>query len=265
MTKNDDTFEDIGIRIGAQDVEWMLSSVDLMLATSMASGCSDETRERMKGFREQLALQSALPRHSSSYGDSFRYRDAIAAVRDSDAWEARLILDRKSYFKDCRLAIETHKDGRRSHYRLTSDLRLGRDSEVTPMDKYGVYLNRLVDICQNVAPASSVQMEEGQIRLLADWRRYLELDNADAKNAVGAVFRQALVAEQAKAPFAIRNVDLARWNDSDEKALPEHLRYLEVTVSATSEGHAHLAGFVADYNDDLAAGSEWNTYSAHTA
>lgn len=253
MTKIEDVFEDIGIRIGAQDVEWMLSSVDLMLATSMATGCSDEARARMKGFREQLALQSALPRHSQSYGDAFRYSDAIAAIRGCDAWEARLILDRKSYFRDCRIAIETHKDGKRSHYKLTSDLRLGRDSEVTPMDKYGVYLNRLVDVCQSVAPESSVQMEEGQVRLLANWRRYLELDDGDVKNAVGATILSAVVAEQAKAPFVIRNVDLARWSVSDEEALPEHLRYLEVTVSATAEGHARLSEFVAHYNDELLA------------
>src|SRR5690606_24454992 len=130
--------------------------------------------------------------HKGSYEDAFRYRDAIAAVRECDAWEARLVLDRKSFFQDCRLSIETHKGGKRSHYKLTSDLRLGRDSDLTPMEKYGVHLNRLVDVCQNVAPPSSVQMEECKVMMLADWRRYLELDNADTRNAVGAVILRAV-------------------------------------------------------------------------
>lgn len=259
MTDNKDSFEDIGIRVGAQDVEWMLSSVNLMLATSRTGACSEEAEQRMRAFRDQLALQSALPRHSGSYSDSFRYSDAIAAVRECDAWEARLVLDRKSYFKDCHIVIETHKAGKRSNYKLTSELRMGRDSELTPYDKYGVYLNRLVDICQDVAPKAAVQVEECRLRLLADWRQYLEMaDREDAKKFVGSVILQAVVADGVKGPFVIRDVDLSRWTVADEKSLPEHLRYLDVTVSTTSEAHARLSEFVADYNDELAAGSEFN-------
>lgn len=259
MTRNEDPFNDVGIRVGAQDIEWMLSSVDLMLATSLATGCSEEAKQRMKAFRDQLVLQSALPRHSGAYSDSFRYSDAIAAVRGCDAWEARLVLDRKSYFKDCHIAIETHKDGKRSQFKLTSELRLGRDSDLTPYDKYGVYLNRLVDICQSVAPPSSAQIEECRVRLLADWHLYLEKEKVDVKKAIATLIHEAV---EAAGPFVVRDVDLARWTVNDEKSLPEHLRYLEVTVSATSEGYARLSEFAADYNDGLAAGREWSGPSA---
>jgi hypothetical protein len=250
MTENS-IADDIGIRFGAQDVQWLLSSIELMLATSMATGGSKEARERMERYRDELALQSAIPPHADSYGDAFRYSDALSAVRECDAWEARLTVDRKSFFKDCQLSIETWKDGKRKPFKLTSELRLGHDSESHPLEKYGVYLNRLIDVCAEVAPKNSMQLEEGNLRVVADWRAFLQKDEKEAMRAVGALVLEGVVADEIPGPFVIRSANLARWTVSDSEALPERLQYLDVAISATAAGHARLAQFVAERNDVL--------------
>lgn len=256
MAQTENPFEDIGIRFGAQDVEWLLSSIDLMLATGLAAGASDEARERMRMYRDQLSLQSALPAHSGSYKDAFDYNDALAAVRESDAWEACLSVDEKSYFKDCRLVIETHREGERSRYKLTSDLRLGHDSDHTALDKYGVYLNRLVEACQSVAPATSVQIDERTVKVVADWRAFLEKDEKAARKTIAAIVLEGVVTDDIKGPFVIRKVGLAPWTETTASELPEHLRYLDVAVSASAEGHARLQEFVAGYNEEIKSSAQ---------
>ncbi|NTF18106.1 hypothetical protein G6L37_06785 [Agrobacterium rubi] len=246
-----DSRDDIGIRFGAQDVEWLLSSIDLMLATGMATGSSDQTRERMKKHRDQLALQSALPRHKSSYEDSFRYNDALEAVRGCDAWEARLTVDENSYFKDCMISIETHTEGKRERFKLTSDLQLGRDSEFTPRDKYGVYLSRLVDICQNVAPETSVQLDEQVVRVVADWRNFMGQDKKSARQSMEAVLTQGGGLEDLKGLFIVRRAALAGWKASGSEHLPDHLRFIDVAISTSAEGHERLSSFAADYNETM--------------
>jgi hypothetical protein len=241
--------DDLGIRFETQDTEWLLSSIDLMIATSMATSCSPETSARMKHFRNLLEMQSALPRHSGSYGDTFRFNDAIEAVKDCSAWEARLIFDRSSFFKDVTFAIETYRDGKRKQFKLTSDLCLGRDapSGADPLEKFGVYLNRLVSVCQRAAPASAKQVHQQTVKVLADWRAFYTHDTDKMKSIIGN-----LLSSSAGGPFAIRNVQLEPWTTYVGETLPERLRHLDVEVAATDERHAAIAAFLEGYNAELA-------------
>lgn len=241
--------DDIGIRFGAQDVEWLLSSVDLMIATGKATGCSKETEARMIEVRDQIALQSALPPHSSSYGESFRYADAMRAVRACDAWEARLLCDWKSYSRECRLVIETHKAGKKSEFKLASNMRLGRDKDATPMQLYGVHLSRLVEICQSVAPANAIQIEERTIPVLVDYDRYLDrMGKGEEKPVIAAIILEGVVSEKTKGPFVVRDVKTSRKMEAEERGLPEHLRYVDVTVSTGTQSFGQLVDFVCAYN-----------------
>lgn len=246
---SDKKIDDLGIRFETQDTEWLLSSIDLMIATGMATSCSPEARERMKHFRGLLEIQSALPRHSGSYGDAFRFNDAIEAVKACSAWEARLIVNRSSFFKDVTFAIETYADGKRRQFKLTSDLSLGRDapSDTDPLEKFGVYLNRLVTVCQGVAPASAVQVHQQTVKVLADWRAFYSHDADKMKSIMGN-----LLADSIRGPLAVRDIQLSRWTVVEGNTLPERLRHLDVAVSASDEGHARLAAFLDEYNARLA-------------
>lgn len=244
--------DDNGLRFGIQDTEWLLSAVDLMLATGLGSS-SDLTRNRMKEFRAKLEMQSALPRHSGSYGDAFRFNDAVEAVKSCAAWETRLIVDRSSFFKDVTLAIETYEDGKRRHFKLTSNLFLGPDAprDTDPMEVFGVYLNRLTAICQEVAPASAKQINEKTVRVLADWRSFYAVDEDKMKPVMGNLLASGIVG-----PFSVRGIELSPWSVDDGNSLPERLRYLDVTVAATQEGHERLADYVVGYNTEFAANPE---------
>ncbi len=241
--------DDLGIRFETQDTEWLLGSINLMLATSMSTECSPETRERMKHYRSLLEMQSALPRHAGSYGDAFLFNDAIEAVKTCSAWEARLIVNRASYFKDVTFAIETRQDGKSTQFNLTSHLSLGRDapSDTDPLEKFGVYLNRLVAICQEVAPASASQVHQQTIKVLVDWRDFYSNDADKMKSIMGD-----LLADSIRGPFAVRDIQLSRWTTVEGNTLPERLRHLDVAVSASEEGHARLAAFLDEYNARLA-------------
>lgn len=249
MSTSEKRIDDLGLRFETQDTEWLLSSINLMLATGMATSCSDETRERMKQFRRQLEMQSALPRRSGSYGDAFRFNDAIEAVKVCSVWEARLILDRTSFFKDVTFAIETYSEGMRSQFKLTSDLLLGSDapSDADPLETFGVYLNRLVATCQGVAPASAVQIHQQTLKVLADWRAFYVHDADKTKAIMGN-----LLADSIRGPFAVRDIQLSRWTVVEGNSLPERLRHLDVAVSASVEDHARLAAFLEEYNARLA-------------
>jgi hypothetical protein len=194
-------------------------------------------------------MQSALPRHSGSYGDAFRFNDAIEAVKTCAAWEARLIVNRSSFFKDVTIAIETYSDGKRKQFKLTSDLSLGRDAphDADPMETFGVYLNRLVTVCQGVAPVSAVQVHQQTVKVLADWRAFYAHDAEKMKSIMGN-----LLADSVRGPFAIRDIQLSRWTVVEGNTLPERLRHLDVAVSASDEGHARLAAFLEEYNTRLA-------------
>jgi hypothetical protein len=246
---SDKKIDDLGIRFETQDTEWLLSSIDLMLATGMTTSCSPETRERMKHYRGLLEMQSALPRHSGSYGDAFRFNDAIEAVKVCSAWEARLIVNRSSFFKDVTFAIETYRDGKRRQFKLTSDLSLGRDapSDADPLEQFGVYLNRLVAVCQGVAPTSASQVNQQTVKVLADWRAFYAHDADKMKAIMGN-----LLSDSIRGPFAVREVQLSRWTVVEGNTLPERLRHLDVAVSASDEGHARLAAFLEEYNARLA-------------
>lgn len=246
---SDKKIDDLGIRFETQDTEWLLNSINLMIATGMATSCSPETKERMKHFQNLLETQSALPRHSGSYGDAFRFNDAIEAVKACSAWEARLILNRSSFFKDVTFAIETYGDGKRRQFKLTSDLSLGKDapSDADPLEKFGVYLNRLVSVCQGVAPSSASQIHQQTVKVLADWRAFYSHD-ADKMRAIMG----NLLADSIRGPFAVRDIQLSHWTTVEGNTLPERLRHLDVAVSASDEGHARLAAFLDEYNARLA-------------
>lgn len=246
---SDKKIDDLGIRFETQDTEWLLSSINLMIATGMATSCSPETKERMKHFRDMLEMQSALPRRSGSYGDAFRFNDAIEAVKVCSAWEARLIFNRSSFFKDVTFAIDTYGGGKRRQFKLSSDLSLGKDapSDADPLEKFGVYLDRLVSVCQGVAPPSARQVHQQTVKVLADWRAFYSHDSDTMRAIMGD-----LLADSIRDSFAVRDIQLSRWTTVAGNTLPERLRHLDVEVSATAEGHARLAAFLEEYNARLA-------------
>jgi hypothetical protein len=244
------TTTDLGLRFQTQDTEWLLNAVELMMATGMATSCSEEARIRMERFRKELSLKSPLPPRSGSYGDAFRFNDALAAVKTCDSWEVRLLVDRSSYFKDVTFFIETFEFGKRKSFKLTSDLRLGPDAkhDADPYEIYGVYANRLIETCQEVAPPKAKMLTERTVKMLVDWRAF-DVDNKDKIRDMAG-----LLAADIAAPFAVRDAKIAWWTIRDGK-LPEHLRYADVVVSTTEEGHKNLDAFVEGFNERVLAAS----------
>lgn len=244
--------DDIGLRFGVQDIEWLQSAVDLMIATSLGSA-TDQTRERMKMFSEQLKHQSPLPKHSQSYEDVFRFNDAVEALKTCDAWEPRLIVNRSSFSNDVTISMETFEDGRRQNFKLTSNLSMGRGSarDKDPMEEFGVYMNRLTSIGHEVAPQAS-QMREETVKVLVDWREFYAREKRD----MCAEIAKLLYAGIDGAPFAVRNVELSHWSQEDSVTLPERIRYIDAAISTTDRGHELIAEIFERYNADVASNPE---------
>jgi hypothetical protein len=240
--------DDIGLRFGVQDIEWLQSAVDLMLATGLGSA-SEQTTERMRKFSEQIKLQSALPAHSQSYADAYRFNDAVEALKTCSAWEPRLIVNKSSFFQDVTFAIETYEAGRRQHFKLTSNLSMGRSGArgKDPMELFGVYMSRLASIGSEVASHAS-QMREETVKVLTDWRAFYSQDGSSMPIAIAKLLYDGI----GDRPFAVRSVELSRWSHEDSVTLPESIRYLDATISTTDRGHELIAEIFERYNPEVA-------------
>lgn len=235
--ENDDvenSKDDIAIHFQKGDVQLMIDALSLMGATLMVTSVGQGARERLQHLLEQFERLSPLPGYHGSYADSAQFMYACKSVKSCDQWEVVLKHAEKSIFNDVSISIETVKQGKKAVFNLSSELHmgLGQDNQ-DAMEKYGVYMSRLVDMCQELAPLGAVQIAQEKMRLVIDARSYTYDKSLDCETA------SLLIGGRLDFPVVVRDIKRVMWKDGD--GLPPRTTYVNVVVAAPVGKHASIS------------------------
>lgn len=245
--ENDDVSnsnDDIAIHFQKGDVQLMIDALSLMGATLLGTHSGKGARERLQHLLDQFERLSPLPGYHGSYGDSARFMYACQSVKSCDQWEVILNHDRGSVFNSVQISIETVKDGQKSVFNLTSELQMGlRAEKQDAMGTYGVYMSRLVEMCQELAPINAVHIALEKLRFAVDTRRFSYDTSKDCDEAA----RQ--IGERLEFSISVRDFQRVMREEGD--GLPSRTSYVDVMVAAPLGTHASIRHVLDELTEEV--------------